>query len=73
MEDAAAAGELAPDVGVEAVTDMITAVTSGLARFSTVADDADRHRRATQALQRLIDGTLMVPSPRLRTAPTAGQ
>ena len=63
VDDAIARGELADGLDAQAVTDMITAVTGGLARFSTAIDDAARHRRATVALQRLIDGTLMRGGP----------
>ena len=63
VDDAKERGELAPDVNAESVNDMLTAVTAGLARFSTQVDTR-RHREAAAALKRLIDGTLIVPARR---------
>jgi AcrR family transcriptional regulator len=61
VDDAKERGELAPDVTADAVNDMVTAITSGLARFSTQVEPR-RHREAAAALKRLIDGTLIVPA-----------
>ena len=58
-EDAAANGELADDVSVEALEDLLNAVLSGLARFSNQTGDADRHTAAVAVLKRFLDGTLM--------------
>ena len=66
VDEAKERGELAPDVTAESVNDMVTAVTAGLARFSTQVDTR-RHREAAAALKRLIDGTLIVPARRTGT------
>jgi len=66
VEDAKQRGEIAPDVNPEAVNDMLTAITSGLARFSTQVD-AGRHKEAAEALKRLIEGSLIVPARRRGT------
>ena len=58
--DAVAAGELAPQVDPAAVEDLLNAVLAGLARFSNVTGDADRHAAAAAVLHRLVDGTLLV-------------
>ncbi len=58
--DAVAAGELAPDVDPAAIEDLLNAVLAGLARFSNVTGDADRHAAAAAVLHRLVDGTLLV-------------
>lgn len=57
--DAAAHGELAPDISVEALEDLLNAVLSGLARFSNQTGDAGRHAGAVEVLKRFLDGTLM--------------
>ncbi|HEX9260074.1 MAG TPA: TetR family transcriptional regulator C-terminal domain-containing protein, partial [Acidimicrobiales bacterium] len=67
VEEAAGAGELAPDVSPQAVVDMINALLSGLARFSELYQTGDRHAHATAALKRLIDGTLVQPTSRQRS------
>ena len=69
VDDAVAAGEVADDVSAEAISDMVTAITSGLARFSTQVS-VERHRAAAGALKRMFDGTLMVtPERGARAAP----
>ena len=70
VDDAVQHGELCDEVSPQAVSDMITAITSGLARFSTMVDSTERHRLATDALKRLIEGSLLV-SPRTQAATTA--
>ncbi len=56
---AAERGELAPDVDVRAVEDLLNAVVIGLARLSALTGDARRHAAAVEALQRLFAGTLL--------------
>jgi len=58
--DAEAAGEFRPDVQPRAVEDLLTAVLSGLATFSTVTGDVQRHRDAIGALQQFLAGELIV-------------
>lgn len=62
VDDAVAAREVADDLNAQALSDMITAITSGLARFSTQVS-IERHRMAADALKRLFGGTLVVSSP----------
>lgn len=57
--DAAERGELQPGVSPDAVGDLLTAVLSGLARFSDQTGDARRHADAVAMLRRMIDGTLL--------------
>ncbi|MFN8023857.1 MAG: TetR/AcrR family transcriptional regulator [Acidimicrobiales bacterium] len=57
--DAAANGELRPDVSVRGLEDLLTAVLAGLARFSTHASDSHRHAEAVAVLQRCLAGTLL--------------
>ena len=57
--DAAERGELEPGVSPDAVGDLLTAVLSGLARFSDQTGDARRHADAVAMLRRMIDGTLL--------------
>lgn len=59
VDDACERGELAAGADRQAVTDMVAAVLTGLARYSTVIG-ADRHRAASAALKGLVDGTLIV-------------
>jgi AcrR family transcriptional regulator len=59
VAEAAERGELAPDVDPRAVEDMMGAVLAGLARFSAVTADADRHRAAIDALKLLFAGVLV--------------
>ena len=56
---AAERGELAADVDVRAVQDLLNAVLTGLARLSAVTADARRHSAAVDALQRVFAGTLL--------------
>ncbi len=69
VEEAVARGELAADVDSQAVSDMLTAITSGLARFSTQVG-TDRHYAAADALKRIFDGTLVI-KPSRRPGPRA--
>ncbi len=70
VDDAYANGEIAADLPPEAVSDMLIAVTSGLARFSTQVS-TERHGAAAAALKRMFDGTLLVNPPRARGATAA--
>ena len=56
---AAERGELAPDVDVRAVEDLLNAILIGLARLSSVNRDVRRHAASVDALQRVFDGTLL--------------
>jgi AcrR family transcriptional regulator len=58
VADAAARGELPPNVEESGVVDMIRAVIAGLARFSSQTGDPARHGAATEAMKALIDGRL---------------
>jgi AcrR family transcriptional regulator len=69
VEDAVDRGEIAPDIDPVAVTDALTAVTSGLARFSTLAS-TERHRQAADALKRMFDGSLVLSPAAERRATT---
>jgi AcrR family transcriptional regulator len=59
VAEAAARGELRPDVDLRAVEDLLNAVVSGLARLSAITGDARRHGAAVDALQRFFAGTLL--------------
>ncbi|MBK9179141.1 MAG: TetR/AcrR family transcriptional regulator [Acidimicrobiales bacterium] len=60
---AEARGELAEGVEPSTVVDMILALTAGLARFANEAGNPERHARATEAMKRLILGTLVSSEP----------
>ena len=57
--EAAARGELAPDVSIDGLDDLLNAVLSGLARLSNLTVETERHANAVEALKRFLDGTLM--------------
>lgn len=57
--DAAARGELAPDVSSKALEDLLNAVVGGLTHFSYQTGDSARHAGAVDALKRFMAGTLM--------------
>ena len=59
VADAVANGEFVDGVEPKAVEDLLAAVISGLAMFSTVTGDEDRHAAAVRALQRFLDGDLV--------------
>ena len=59
VSDAAAAGEFMEGVETSAVEDLLNAVLSGLATFSTVNGDVERHRQAISALQLFLAGELV--------------
>ena len=59
VAEAAAAGELQPDVDQAGLTDLLGAVLSGLARLANVAGDPSRYTAAVDALERFFDGTLV--------------
>ena len=63
-QDAVDAGELDPDVGVQAVADMITAFTLGFSYFGSMSP-TDVHVAALGAAARLFDDTLF-SGPRRR-------
>lgn len=69
-DEAYANGEVAADIPPEALSDMLIAVTSGLARFSTQVS-TERHGAAAAALQRMFDGTLLVTPAQARGATAA--
>ena len=60
---AAARGELAPDVDLRGVEDLLNAVAFGLARISAVTGDARRAATAVEMLQRFLAGTLVTSPP----------
>jgi AcrR family transcriptional regulator len=62
VEQSVARGELAADVDPKAVEDLLDAVMSGLARFSTSTGDSGRHAAAVDALKRFFAGTLVARS-----------
>ena len=70
VESGYANGEVAADIPPEALSDMLIAVTSGLARFSTQVS-TERHGAAAAALQRMFDGTLLVTPAQARGATAA--
>lgn len=59
VRDAQANGELADGVDPRALEDLLGVVLSGLARFSTVTQDADRHEAAVGVLKRFLSGELL--------------
>jgi AcrR family transcriptional regulator len=59
VADAAERGEFAADVDQRAVEDLLNAVLSGLARFSTQIGDSQRHAAAVDTLKRFFAGTLI--------------
>jgi AcrR family transcriptional regulator len=61
VADAAAAGEFVDGVKPRAVEDLLNAVLSGLATFSTITGDVARHAEAIHALQQFLDGVLVKP------------
>ena len=56
---AASRGELAPDVDLRGLEDLLNAVAFGVARISAVTGDARRATIAVGVLRRFIDGTLV--------------
>jgi AcrR family transcriptional regulator len=57
VEKSIADGELAPDVSVQQVADMCSILNLGLTVLA-IQVDQERHHRAIQALEKLIEGTL---------------
>jgi AcrR family transcriptional regulator len=57
VEKSIADGELAPDVSVQQVSDMCSILNLGLTVLA-IQVDQERHYRAIQALEKLIEGTL---------------
>lgn len=66
VKQAAARGELAADVDLRGLEDLLNAVASGLSRISAATGDARRHQAAVGSLQRFLDGSLVVPASRSR-------
>jgi AcrR family transcriptional regulator len=67
--DGVAAGEIPTDVPPQHVTNMVMALTAGLARFSTLIGDPDVHGQTTQVFERLLRGDLF-PAPRRARRPS---
>jgi AcrR family transcriptional regulator len=59
VSEAAAAGELQPDVDQRGLADLLGAVLTGLARMTTIAGDPSRYTAAVDSLERFFDGTLV--------------
>lgn len=59
-------GEIASDVAPAQVTSALMAVTSGLARFSTLVQNPNAHAETTDVLVRLFRGDLFVNEPKRR-------
>jgi AcrR family transcriptional regulator len=57
--DAAERGELAEGVSPAALEDLLNAVLSGLAQFSSQTGDSTRHENAVAVLKRFLSGSLM--------------
>ncbi len=49
----------APGVSLSALEDLLNIVLSGLARFSNVVQDADRHEAAVGVLKQFLSGRLI--------------
>ncbi len=69
--DGVAAGEIPADVPPQHVTNMVMALTAGLARFSTLIGDPDVHAQTTQVLERLLRGNLFSARRRKRPSPAS--
>jgi AcrR family transcriptional regulator len=69
--EAAAMGELADGVDIAALEDLLSSVLSGLARFSALAGDAERHASAVTVLKQFFAGTLMKPPADVSDAASA--
>lgn len=59
VEAAHERGELAPDLDLRALTDLLGSVMTGLARMSHAAGDAARYTAAVEVLERFLDGSLL--------------
>ncbi|MFM2072961.1 MAG: hypothetical protein RLZZ623_3225, partial [Actinomycetota bacterium] len=57
--DAAERGELAEGISPVALEDLLNAVLSGLAQFSSQTGDSTRHENAVAVLKRFLSGSLM--------------
>lgn len=66
VREAAARGELAPDVKPKAIEDLMNAMLIGLARFSNHVD-TQRHADAVDVMKRFLSGTLTTDRPRPRS------
>jgi AcrR family transcriptional regulator len=61
---AADRGELATDIDHRALSDLLGAVLTGLARMSAAAGDPARYTAAVKVLDRFLDGSLRAPVAR---------
>lgn len=59
VAQAAAAGELQPDVDLGALADLLGAVLTGLARMTVASGDPSRYAAAVDVLEQFFDGTLV--------------
>lgn len=59
VDAAAARGELAPDVDVRALADLLGSVLLGLSRTSATAGDPERYSAAVAVLERFFAGSLV--------------
>lgn len=64
VSGAAARGELAPDLDQRALSDLLGAVLTGLARMSAAAGDPARYTAAVDVLERFLDGSMLTSSVR---------
>ena len=71
--DGVAQGEVPSGVPPEHVTNMLMALTAGLARFSTLIGDPSVHAETTKVLEQLLRGDLFTAPrrPRRRSTPAA--
>jgi AcrR family transcriptional regulator len=69
--EAAQGGEFAPGVDPDEVADMTFALLGGLATFSSVSGDVERHRGATTMVQRLLTGSMFASATPV-AAPSGG-
>ncbi|CAA9443261.1 MAG: hypothetical protein AVDCRST_MAG51-3445, partial [uncultured Ramlibacter sp.] len=71
--DGVALGEVPSGVPPEQVTNMLMALTAGLARFSTLIGDPDVHAETTRVFEQLLRGNLFTAPRRARrrSTPTA--
>jgi AcrR family transcriptional regulator len=77
--DGVALGEVPSGVPPEHVTNMLMALTAGLARFSTLTRDPDVHAETTKVVEQLLRGDLFTAPRRARrrtttaSKPTSGR
>ena len=68
--DGVALGEIPSGVPPEHVTNMLMALTAGLARFSTLTRDPDVHAETTKVVEQLLRGDLFTAPRRARRRTT---